>query len=637
MTPEIEKALSSEEQSPFNDAMLTHVKRLVKISRTKMSQWYPQWDSQDSVFRGEVYLDTDDREQQRKGKPVKMIVPNTFAQCMTFTSFLFLMFNQNQTFFELNGTGNEDQGTKKKDCENMLERDLRRNQWNTMLFQHLLDVSRFGLGIIECSWTKETSRIFVTPEPTMMDTLAGQVPVQGTSAWQTFTKYEGNHLRSISPYKFLPDTRFPLSEFQKGDFCACEELYSMSELKTLQANGEVAGVDFIRPLPQNFADERGGTTRVDFGPDATNFIRNESFSPQQSSHNALVTKTQTWIVPKDFLVDGKPIGDEDFRVLYHIWYANDNRVIRCEPAGVWHNEFSFCIAQFTPDMHRTINLGLADLIYRLQEVISWYVNSHISSVRRVMQNRLIVDPRIIDTTTLDGEKDIYLRKGVSVPNLERAVGQLRVQDVTGAHMNDMEVLGKLMEQVTGVNGNAMGQYNSGRRSAQEARVVTAGAAGRMKMHGHLIWESSLGRLGRLMLSNSRQSLSVESFQRVVGTDPLLDPAMRFATYKGTPEEIVCGDDYMVFDSTLSSEKGFMAQSIQELLGVILQANPMAAMQLTQRMDPTKMVDEMFYLRGAGNVSRFAYDPGRQPMMPPQVVGQPGVAPAPIAPALPATA
>ena len=49
-----------------------------------------------------------------------------------------------------------------------------------------------------------------------------------------------------------------------------------------------------------------------------------------------------------------------------------------------------------------------------------------------------------------------------------------------------------MEVVTGVNANAMGQYNSGRRSASEARVVTAGAAGRMKMHGQLIWDTSLG-------------------------------------------------------------------------------------------------------------------------------------------------
>ena len=105
--------------------------------------------------------------------------------------------------------------------------------------------------------------------------------------------------------------------------------------------------------------------------------------------------------------------------------------------------------------------------------------------------------------------------------MDRAIRPLDVNDVTRAHFADADVLGKIMEIVTGVNANAMGQYNSGRRSASEARVVTAGAAGRMKMHGQLIWETSLGRLGRLMLSNLRQSLSLERFQGVVGEDPMV--------------------------------------------------------------------------------------------------------------------
>jgi hypothetical protein len=63
-------------------------------------------------------------------------------------------------------------------------------------------------------------------------------------------------------------------------------------------------------------------------------------------------------------------------VLYHIWYANDNRVIRVEPA-YWHNEFGFTLAQFTPDMNQTVAMGLADLVYRLQDVITWLINARV--------------------------------------------------------------------------------------------------------------------------------------------------------------------------------------------------------------------------------------------------------------------
>lgn len=308
------------------------------------------------------------------------------------------------------------------------------------------------------------------------------------------------------------------------------------------------------------------------------------------------------MIPKEFKYGPKdtPLGPEDFPVLYHVWYANDNRLIRCEPALWWHNSFGWTVSQFTPDMQCTLNYGLADLIYRLQDVITWFVNSHITSVRRVIQNRLIINPNIIDPTTLDGEGDVYVRKGVN-----RAVGegfaQLKVQDVTGGHMTDVELLGKLMEVVTGVNGNAMGQYNSGRRSAQEARVVTAGAAGRMKMHGHLIFESGLAPLAQMMLSNLRQSLSMESFNRIIGAPAVADPN-RFTIFKGTPEEIICGDDFFTFDSTLASEKGFIAQSLQELL-VAIMSNPLAAQQLD--LDPRAMLDEIQQLRGAGPVGRFS--------------------------------
>jgi hypothetical protein len=178
-------------------------------------------------------------------------------------------------------------------------------------------------------------------------------------------------------------------------------------------------------------------------------------------------------------------------------------------------------------------------------------------------------------------------------------------------MADAELLNKIMQMVTGVNDNMAGQYNSGRRSAQESRVVTAGAAGRMKMHGGLIWEASLGRMGRHMFSNLRQMLGPESFVRAVGKGngnpitgltPEMDLEQRFTAFKGTPAEVICGDDYFVFDSTLASERGFIAQSLQELL-IAVMSNPQAAMQWD--MSPKAMIEEIQHLRGAGPISRFS--------------------------------
>lgn len=636
MTPDVVKALNKTgPATKEHEALLIHARNLVKMSRSRMSQFYGDWDNQALVYRGERWLDQDDREQQRKGKPTKMVVPNTYAQVHTFSSFLFLMFNQNQRFYELNPSGDEDYGEKRDDFELVLERDLRHNQWNRLLFQHLTDLGVFGPAILETSWVRRTTRAFVAPQPTTFSLPNGvQTELRAGSDWKEFVKYEGNEIVAVSPYRFFPDTRLPLVDFQRGEFCASEQEYSIGLLRQMQKDGEVAGIDNIKAFARNglSIDARGGESRTNMdlttGKGATNWL----VGPSQSQKTALVTKVQIRIVPNKFKIDGeKTLGPEEFPILYNIWYANDNTLIKVEPAFAWHDKFAFTVAHFNPDMHRTVNLGLADLIYRLQDVITWHINSRITDVRRNMRGRNVIDPAGIETKTLDGDGDIFLRKSASKSGVDRWIKQLPVTDVTSGHMTDADLLAKMMEVVTGVNGNAMGQYNSGRRSAQEARVVTAGAAGRMKMHGHLIWESSLGPLGQMLLSNERQSLSYDSFARVIGTmpddAPTMDPMSgqsvpgmtgemkvqkRYDDFVGTPEEVICGDDYMIFDSTLASEKGFAAQSIQELLSVVLQSNPVAAQQLGAKMDPAKMVEEMQRLRGDSNPRRFYYTPGTQP-------------------------
>jgi hypothetical protein len=264
-----------------------------------------------------------------------------------------------------------------------------------------------------------------------------------------------------------------------------------------------------------------------------------------------------------------------------------------------------------------LTLGLADLIYRLQDVITWHINSRITDVRRNMRGRLIVDPSGVDTVSLDGDGDVYLRSGVSRAGVDKWLKQLDLRDVTAGHLTDADILGKIMQAVTGVNDNLMGQYNQGRRSAQEARTVLSGAAGRMKLHGALIWDAGCAPMGRMMLANARQSLPVSEFMAVIGAPDPNDPVAiqemqeRYNEFKGDPQEVVRGADYFTFDSTLQSEKGFMAQSLQDLLAAILQSDPTAAGRLTREVDPAKIVEEIQYLRGAGNIKRFRYTPAEK--------------------------
>lgn len=631
MTPDILEKLNSDKDEPEDKqgfaALLKQAKDFMKFSRGKMGAFYDKWDFQDSIYRGEIVLTDEDKEQEDEGKPTHMIVPNTFAQVQVFISFLFLMFKQNRTFFELTATGDEDDKSKKEDAELILEHDLRKSKFNGVLYQMLSDIGIRGLGITSTEWCRQTARLKVQGPPTMQDIMGIQVSVPSGAAYQDYLKYEGNEVRSISPYRFFPDLSRPLTEFNRGRFVGTEEEYSMSELRGMATAGELGGVEKIQPLPDGWSKQRGGETRTMF-----DFNRRQGASGDNASGGAnkdgmvIVSKIKMWLVPKKFCIgDDKYLGDEEVPILYHVWYANDNTLLRVEPAEEWHNGFGITMAQFTPDMHHTLSNGLADLIYRLQDVMSWFINAHIKSVRQVIRNRLVINTDAVEPRSLDSDfSDIYLKKGFGRRPVSDAVSQLDVRDVTGGFMADAQVIGALMQMVTGVNDNLQGAPNPRRVSAQENRVQTGAAAGRMKLHGHLIWESGLGQLAEIMLSNSRQSISPEMYARIVGGAKAADP-QRYQIYKGTPEEVIGGDDFFTFDSTLSSEKGFAAQSLQDLFSTILQSNPQIAMMLAQQVDPMAMINEIQYLRTGSTTSRFGYPAGQTPpipQVPPQVLPAP---------------
>lgn len=610
MTIDVSQHLTDEKQSRFHEKMLTECLADIKRSRSKMSGYYPQWDLQDQVYRGEREPDLDDKKQELEGKPIKMILPTTRAQIDSYVSFLFGLFTQNAQPFELEPSPDAtDYGTKWKDCEAILKRDCGKSSWNKVLNQYLLDTARFGIAPLEITWTKQEVQIWVNQAKDKEYTTDSiKVSAPEPSGYQKFVKFEGNIVRNISPYRFFPDPEFPLCDFAKGKFCASEEDFTMADLRKFEANGEVAGVDFIEAPAKNLDRFRGSPSRLSFGRFPEDWSNENARSP------VCVTKETKWIIPSKWELDNKkPLGDEDFPVLYKIWYANDNRVIKCQAAEEWHQEFSYSIGQYSYDMHRLLSLGLADLIYPLQDTSSWFLNSRITNVRRCIANRNVINPTLVETKSYDGEGDIIMRKGFGRTDPRLAVQQLAVQDVTQGHLNDLDVLNKMTQQVTGVNDNLQGQMNTGRRSAQENRVQTAGAASRLKTQARLLWECGLGRAGRLMLTNSRQSLSMESFAKALGQDPE-KIAERFALFQGSPEEIVCGDDYLIFDSTLTSEKGFAAQSLQEIFSIVAQANPFAMQQFASQIDLVKIFDEMQYLRDGTRVERFMYTPEQQQML-----------------------
>lgn len=600
MDDRTKKELDREQPSAFHDAMLSKCMHHVKTSRSYMSTFYDLWEERHNIYRSYRQADAADDKAVKEGRPKKQVIPMTYAKIQTFKSFVMAVILQRPKVFELDAQGVEDQDYKEL-AEKVLDADVRSNAFNKILGQHVVDIGKFGLGIIKHSF--ETEYVYVTVTEKAPDTTVfGLKVISGKEKTVTkrVKKRIGNKLRCVSPFDFFPDTRYPLSELHKGEFCADESDMSKQVLAQLEAEGVCAGVKHI---------ENHDATNSYF---SKRYMRRSKLNFDDRSKEtgiARVTEIQVKITPSQFMLeDGKPLGPEPTPILYLVWIANDKRIIRCDPMGYLHGEVTYEVGQFDEDQHDFINQSLSDVLERLQETMDWFMNARVESVTRTIDNQLVVDPLGVDMSTIvNRSRVILLKKGASRTGVDRYVKQLAVQDVTARHMDDIGQLTTIMQAVSGVNENAMGQYHTGRRSATEARVVAQGAASRLKNITESIWFSSLQPTGLKMLLNLRQGLAQEDIIRVAGREWAAKPEA-MALFTATPEELVAQSDFFMYDGTLQSEKAYMSQTLMELFQQVIQLGPTGLVNL--EISPKLLLEKIYELLGVGSLRQFdlAKDP-----------------------------
>jgi hypothetical protein len=334
----------------------------------------------------------------------------------------------------------------------------------------------------------------------------------------------------------------------------------------------------------------------------------------ETTGTGVETEVQVKLIPADFTVDGKPtpLGDEDYPVKFVVTYVNDHRITRIERLSYDHDQFTYSAGQFSPDVHHFLNFGLSEILGAMQDVVTWFVNSHITSVRKVIQNWIVFDPEAVERGDIEERRAaVRMVPGKNRLGIDAHLKQLQVSDVTARHMEDAGMLQQQSQLTTGISDNALGQFHTGRRSATEAKNVNAATASRLKMIASITYYDAFEPLGRRMLSNLRQGLTVDVYVRIFGMvkDPTLDAYFEFV--KVTQDDMVGEYDFEIYDGTLPSEKVYVAQSLQEVLATIL-PNPELAMLLG--IDPRAVFYEMLTLRGVRHPERFSISESQRKMM-----------------------
>lgn len=596
--------------SEFQKKLLEHCKDCLRLASEEMSKNYTAWDNSEYLYRGYRPADKEDARSAEKKEPTKILVPLAFAQLQTYLAFMWSAFNQRDQFYEVQGMAAED-ASMAEGLNRDLAYQMSRNDWALVFYDLLLSAGKYGFGVVQATWEVETQKVRgrVPAPPSFMDAAKQMLglPVEPTfqETILTVTSYEGTKFKAVSPYNFLPDPAVSLARFQEGGFVACDEEVTLQSLKNLEGK-DYFGTEHIKKAGATGIDWNYRKRRVGSGWSSTTDPTGE-----QASRKAVRTDMQIKLVPKEWNEQTKTnlFGDEQDEVIFNVVIANDDKIIQFKPAGYLHDRFNFEILEYSQDGNSSINPGLVSIISELQQLFTWYINSRVANVKQNIKNRFIGNPEKVFAEDLESDKALIRTRGAGVTDLDRALKQLDVRDVTNSHMQDLSIISELVQQVTGINENALGQYSSGRRSAAEARAVNSSASARLKMQASMNWTQCFRPLGEQLVSNTRQGRSKAVYDRILGADAAKYPYE--VCILATPEQIGGAYDFMPYDATLPSERGQIVATLKELL-MELMKTPGSAQALG--LDLGKMLKTAVTLSGLKNFEDFTLPqgPGQMP-------------------------
>jgi hypothetical protein len=292
------------------------------------------------------------------------------------------------------------------------------------------------------------------------------------------------------------------------------------------------------------------------------------------------------------------LGDSDDYEKWLFTIANEQQIIQAEPLDLDHDLHPVVVGEPYTDGYEFGSTSLVDYLGPMQEMLSWMFNSHLFNVRSVLNNTFVVNPQMIDMEDLKKPgpgRVIKLKPAAFGQDPKMAFHQVPMQDVTAGHVQDMQVVQRIADNVSATNDNLRGVINQGgRKSATEIRQGNEAGASRLAAHARLLSAQSLTTLAEVKTSNLQQNMSQEIWVMLHGPEKAAKGPVRIG-----PEDISADVYFPVHDGTLPLDRTALLEVWKEIFMAIIQVPG-----LSQAFDAMGIFEYMADLGGAKNLSTF---------------------------------
>jgi hypothetical protein len=577
--------------SEEHQKLIKLVMGLARDSFDCISKRHASWNSIDEVLT--VYKPADSKEvdQQKVDSrtPVSIVVPSMYAQLETLMTYLTISFLDGDIFLY---EGRAEDYVAAKLLQYVINRQCEWFKAPLAIHSCMRSGLAYGIGASSLFWDKKEGWMRTIKQGVITDS-SGQLYNAGNNISREWgVEFEGNRIDNIDPYKLLPDANVSITEFQNGEYFGwIEDTNYMRLLDGERNDNTLFNVKYLKIFKdQSFTGVFGGDNS-----------RRDKHDVKGSSRKGNIPLINMFVklIPKDY-----KLSDEEYPQKWLFTIAAESVVVRALPLDLDHNKFPVAVNAPDFDGYSVTPVSRLEMLLGLQTSLDWLFNSHMTNVRKAINDSLIVDPSLINMNDFNQEgpgRLIRMRRAAWGRGVETAVKQLQVTDITAHNISDASFIMDIMQRVSSATDSTMGIMRQGgeRRSAAEYRGTSMSAMSRLEHISKMISLQYMYDLGYLMLKHTQQFMSNPVYMKVLGNLP---DEYRSEYGEGIvidPMSIAAPIDVIIKDGSLPSKGVENLESWVQLFQAIA-SNEL----LAQRFDIVRIFKHMARLMGAKNLNDF---------------------------------
>lgn len=509
--------LDLEPGSETHDRLKTYLFQLALNSSNEMSKRHDTWNEINRVMTGHIDLSAEEKKVKNADDrdPVAIVVPQQYATMQTLLTYMLAAFGDK--LFRYEGVSPEDVGS-----AILLEHHINyQAEFMTMLLNfHTMwqDAFKYGFGVMFPAFVtkrRPTRKVTRVLGPDLFSSTDNPLTVESEEGGDII--YQGNTLTNGDVFRIFPDINYQLHDIENQEYFGWMTRKTYLNLldEEVESEGDVFNVKYLEfitgesQLSRDSGSERGKKT------DLRENDLDTIYAKSMDILNIFVS-----LIPSNLgLGDGKEREDWLFRI------AGDQIIIEAGPIGLDHGRKPAVACAPDFDGHSISPVSRMELDYPMQNAINWMFNSHMTEVRKFINNTLVIDPGLADfqdaSDTRNGGLIRMRRSAWGLGRTKDAITQLPVSDVTRNHMVDIQLFKGLSDDVTGAQLNLGGGISSKKErvSSAETRLAGRGALSRLEKDARVIFYQAHHPLSMMMASHTIQLMDTAQWVAVSGEIP----------------------------------------------------------------------------------------------------------------------